>query len=134
MRTLRSKKLRALLYYSQDGKCAICGNDLPEDWHADHVVPWVVTHDTNVHDMEATVSQNNIKLIIINLKRRTAAPLPTTLPPALRATIRLSMTACCEGTIAAFAKRQSKQALSTPGNATACPTIPQPPGATLRSA
>ncbi|MFN8470307.1 MAG: HNH endonuclease [Caldilineaceae bacterium] len=52
MRTLVSKKLRALLYYEHDGKCAICGCELPDDWHADHIVPWVVSHETNVHDMQ----------------------------------------------------------------------------------
>lgn len=52
-RTLRSKKLRNLLYYSQSGKCANCGCDLPDDWHADHIIPYVVTHRTNVHDMQA---------------------------------------------------------------------------------
>jgi 5-methylcytosine-specific restriction endonuclease McrA len=52
MRTLVSKKLRALLYYEHDGKCALCGCELPDDWHADHIVPWVVSHETNVHDMQ----------------------------------------------------------------------------------
>lgn len=52
-RTLRSKKMRSLLYYAQDGKCAICGRDLPDDWHADHIVPYVVTQRTNVFEMEA---------------------------------------------------------------------------------
>jgi superfamily II DNA or RNA helicase len=52
-RTLRSKKLRSLLYYSQDGKCANCGCNLPDDWHADHIIPYVVTTRTNVHDMQA---------------------------------------------------------------------------------
>ena len=52
-RTLRSKKLRSLLYYSQSGKCANCGCDLPDDWHADHIIPYVVTHRTNAHEMQA---------------------------------------------------------------------------------
>lgn len=52
-RTIRSKKLRSLLYYSQDGKCANCGCNLPDDWHADHIIPYVVTTRTNVHDMQA---------------------------------------------------------------------------------
>lgn len=51
-RTLRNRKLRAVLYYAYDGKCATCGRELPDDWHADHIVPWVVSHDTNVHDMQ----------------------------------------------------------------------------------
>lgn len=51
-RTLRSKKLRDALYLSTDGKCAICGIDLPKNWHADHVVPWSESHRTNVHEMQ----------------------------------------------------------------------------------
>jgi len=60
MRTLRSKKLRAALYYSQGGKCAICGGELPEDWHADHIVPWMVTKRTNVHEMQALCPKCNL--------------------------------------------------------------------------
>jgi len=51
-RTLRSEKLRSTLYYAHDGKCAICGCELPDDWHADHITPWVVSRKTNVHDMQ----------------------------------------------------------------------------------
>lgn len=60
-RTLQSKKLRSLLYYSQDGKCAICGRDLPDDWHADHIVPWVVSQRTNVHEMQALCPRCNLQ-------------------------------------------------------------------------
>lgn len=60
-RTLRSKKLRSLLYYAQDGKCAICGCELPDDWHADHIVPHVVTKRTNVHEMQALCPTCNLK-------------------------------------------------------------------------
>lgn len=60
-RTLRSKKLRAMLYYSQNGKCAMCGNELPDNWHADHITPYVVTHRTNVHEMQALCSTCNLK-------------------------------------------------------------------------
>jgi hypothetical protein len=34
-RTLRSKKLRAVLWYAYDGKCARCGEPLPDEWEAD---------------------------------------------------------------------------------------------------
>lgn len=51
-RTLRSKKLREALHRSTDGKCAICFAELPDNWHADHVVPWRDTHRTNVHEMQ----------------------------------------------------------------------------------
>lgn len=60
-RTLRSKKLRALLYYAQGGKCAKCGCDLPDDWHADHKTPWAVTKRTNVHDMQALCPRCNLQ-------------------------------------------------------------------------
>lgn len=59
-RTLRSKKLRAALYYAFDGKCAICGCDLPDDWHADHIIPWSATHKTNVHEMQPLCPECNL--------------------------------------------------------------------------
>lgn len=51
-RFLRSKRLRAALWLSTDGKCAICRSELKDGWHADHVVPWSETHKTNVHEMQ----------------------------------------------------------------------------------
>lgn len=60
-RTLRSKKLRSLLYYAQDGKCAICGCELPDDWHADHIVPYVVTKRTNPFEMQALCPKCNLE-------------------------------------------------------------------------
>lgn len=59
-RTLRSKKLRAVLYRFANGKCQICGKQLGEDWHADHVVPWSVTKRTNVHEMQALCVHCNV--------------------------------------------------------------------------
>jgi len=49
------------LYYSQDGKCAICGCELPDDWHADHIVPYVVSQRTNVHEMQALCPKCNLR-------------------------------------------------------------------------
>lgn len=60
-RTLRSKKLRAALYAAHDGKCARCGEPLPDDWHADHIVPWVHTHRTNIHEMQALCAKCNLE-------------------------------------------------------------------------
>lgn len=37
-RTLRSKRLRALLWYAADGVCVGCGKKLPPGWHADHII------------------------------------------------------------------------------------------------
>ena len=52
-RFLRSKRLRASLWYAADGKCQRCGCDLPSDWHADHIFRWAETCRTNVHEMQA---------------------------------------------------------------------------------
>jgi hypothetical protein len=60
-RRLRSKKLRAALWMGADGKCCQCHCELPSDWHADHVVPWSVTHRTNVHEMQPLCPKCNIK-------------------------------------------------------------------------
>lgn len=52
-RTLRSRRLRLLLWLAADGKCQECGEELGEDWQADHIEPWSQTHDTNVFGMQA---------------------------------------------------------------------------------
>lgn len=58
-RTLRSKQLRALLWYAADGKCQICGGELGDDWEADHIVPWSKTKRTNLFEMQALCRQCN---------------------------------------------------------------------------
>lgn len=58
-RLLRSKAMRALLWYAADGKCQICGGELGDDWQADHITPWSKTHKTNVHDMQALCAKCN---------------------------------------------------------------------------
>jgi 5-methylcytosine-specific restriction endonuclease McrA len=60
-RCLRSKRLRALLWRDADGKCQICGDPLPDDWHADHTIPYVVSGRTNVHEMRAVCPKCNLK-------------------------------------------------------------------------
>lgn len=60
-RSLRSKRLRAMLYFLTDGKCAICGVRLEKGWHADHVVPWSKTKRTNVHEMQPLCPPCNLK-------------------------------------------------------------------------
>jgi superfamily II DNA or RNA helicase len=52
-RTLRSERRRARLWRSQDGRCAECGALLGDDWEADHIIPWRLTHRTNIHEMQA---------------------------------------------------------------------------------
>lgn len=60
-RTLRSKKHRAALWRMTDGKCGICGCDLPDTWHADHIVAWVKCKRTNVHEMQPACRSCNLK-------------------------------------------------------------------------
>jgi 5-methylcytosine-specific restriction endonuclease McrA len=51
-RTLRSKRLRALLWYAADGKCQICGEPLGDEWEIDHIIPWVVSKRTNIFELQ----------------------------------------------------------------------------------
>lgn len=60
-RCLTSKRLRAALYAAAEGKCQSCGVSLPNDWHADHVIPWSVSKRTNVHEMQALCPSCNSK-------------------------------------------------------------------------
>jgi len=60
-RTLRSKKLRHLLFEHYEGKCALCAADLGDDWHADHIVPWCITGRTNIYEMQPTCPNCNLK-------------------------------------------------------------------------
>lgn len=69
-RCLRSKRLRALLWYAADGKCQGCGIDLPEHWHADHIVPYVVSKRTNIHEMQALCPACNLRKGISFMKLR----------------------------------------------------------------
>ena len=60
-RFLRDPGLRAILYYSADGMCQKCNNPLPDDWHADHIIPWSVTQRTNVFEMQALCPACNLR-------------------------------------------------------------------------
>jgi hypothetical protein len=55
-RTLRSPRLRALIWRSQGGICAICDKPMrpDEDWEVDHADPWRITHRTNAYELQAT--------------------------------------------------------------------------------
>ena len=40
--------VKSLLYKKQHGKCAVCGEDLGDDWskiHVDHIIPWTLVGD-----------------------------------------------------------------------------------------
>jgi hypothetical protein len=60
-RFLRSRRLRDLLWLAADGKCQLCGRELPDDWHADHITPYSVAGETNVFDMQALCPRCNLE-------------------------------------------------------------------------
>jgi 5-methylcytosine-specific restriction endonuclease McrA len=60
-RTLRGRAERGALYYSQDGRCAQCGDPLGAGWHADHVIPWRLRQVTNVHEMQPLCRRCNLQ-------------------------------------------------------------------------
>lgn len=60
-RFLRSKHLRNALWLAAGGRCQICGCELPNDWHADHIEPWHISGRTNIHEMQALCPACNLK-------------------------------------------------------------------------
>lgn len=60
-RTLTSKHDRHALFIFHGGRCAICSETLDHLWEADHIKPFRLTKDTNVHQMQATCRSCNRK-------------------------------------------------------------------------
>jgi len=50
-RSLTAKKARLALFIHHQGRCANCDCELGQDWHADHVVPYRLSKQTNVHEL-----------------------------------------------------------------------------------
>ncbi len=73
MRRLQSKALRYALLSATDGRCAHCNTELVDGWHADHVIPWSKTHETNVHDMQALCPTCNLKKGTMNFRKHQSA-------------------------------------------------------------
>ncbi|MGI4788913.1 MAG: DEAD/DEAH box helicase family protein [Janthinobacterium lividum] len=49
------------LYWLSEGKCTKCGTPLPEDWHADHVVPYTEGGRTDVTNGQALCPKCNLE-------------------------------------------------------------------------
>ena len=60
MRTF-NKKQKQVLYLLAEGKCQICGKELEEGWHADHVKPYSKAGMTDVINAQALCPECNIK-------------------------------------------------------------------------
>jgi superfamily II DNA or RNA helicase len=69
-RRLSEKAMRIALWIAADGRCQICGDPLPENWHADHIVPWSVHRETNVHEMQALCPKCNLRKGSTHMKFR----------------------------------------------------------------
>ncbi len=52
-RTLTSKHDRNSLWLLHKGRCAMCDKPLDHLWEADHIKPFRLTGETNVHAMQA---------------------------------------------------------------------------------
>jgi superfamily II DNA or RNA helicase len=59
MRKLRNKAKRNALWIAAEGKCCLCRRELSPQWDADHLVPYSVVNNTNVHDMQALCGRCN---------------------------------------------------------------------------
>jgi superfamily II DNA or RNA helicase len=60
-RRLTNSKERHALYLAADGKCEMCRITLPDNWHADHIVPFSVTKQTHYTEMQALCPSCNTK-------------------------------------------------------------------------
>ena len=52
MRRLANKRERDLLFILNDGKCAICGDDLREDFQSDHIQQYAKRGVTKLWNMQ----------------------------------------------------------------------------------
>lgn len=71
-RFLRSKRLRAMLWYNAGGKCPRCGCNLPDDFAADHVIPYSASKQTNFHQMQALCHKCNREKGAMQLRKHQA--------------------------------------------------------------
>lgn len=68
-RFLRSKRLRALLWYTAGGKCQRCGCELPDSFAADHVIPYSISKQTNFHEMQVLCEKCNREKGAMHLRK-----------------------------------------------------------------
>lgn len=56
-----SRQQKNILYKLSNGKCSICGCELPDTWHADHILPHVAGGKTSLGNGQALCPQCNLK-------------------------------------------------------------------------
>jgi HNH endonuclease len=60
-RRMFNQKERRDLYLAADGKCRICGESLPNNWHADHIHPYSKGGKTDLANGQALCPTCNAK-------------------------------------------------------------------------
>lgn len=66
---------RKALYNSSEGRCQSCGKSLPENWHADHIIPFSKGGETHLANGQALCPSCNIsKSNSMKVKRKTFEP------------------------------------------------------------
>ena len=60
-RTIRSTRLRNALFLFQQGKCALCGDELGKGFHVDHVIPFSKGGVTELENSQALCPTCNLK-------------------------------------------------------------------------
>lgn len=58
---LFNKAQKQIIFSQSHGVCQLCGNELPSDWHADHVVPFSKGGETKLSNSQALCPNCNIK-------------------------------------------------------------------------
>ena len=61
MKRIFSLQEKRALYIAAQGRCQLCGEPLPADWHGDHVKPWSLGGDTDVFNGQALCPTCNRK-------------------------------------------------------------------------
>ena len=56
-----NREQKATIYREAGGKCSFCGCDLPENWHADHIIPASAGGKTIVSNAQALCPDCNLK-------------------------------------------------------------------------
>lgn len=74
-RFLRSKRLRALLWYTAGGKCQRCGCELPDNFAANHIIPYSISKRTNFHEMQVLCEKCNREKGAMQLRKHQEAML-----------------------------------------------------------
>ena len=66
---------RKSLYNSSEGRCQSCGKALPENWHADHIIPFSIGGETHLANGQALCPSCNLsKSNTMKVKRKTFEP------------------------------------------------------------